>query len=673
MKNLGKKILKYIILAVVVFLVTVLIATYINEDRFAFSARYASSVWPFLAIFVVVGLMIVFDLMKLADGKGAKKPSKAIDQAKDEKGRNVNEYYSRDFVPEEDLKSNKAFNYNTLSTIRSCKTDGILVRAEDKKFGMEINFVKPIHSLIVGTTSSGKTSRFVIPSLQIMSMTAAKPSFVITDPKGELYEKCSSKFKSEGYDVKIINLRDPFTSVQWNPLTYPYDVYHRSFTLDKEVKVHPPGDNPKSANLMIQRPFDHTTTTWFEFNHTAYADKDRLESDMRVIARQLKDDAFSSLKDIVSTLAPIESGKDPSWEQTAQRVIHATMLAMLEDSMIPELGMTREKFNLYNIYKAINTNDSGRDTFASLKKYLFNYRDKFSQVPELANAALNNAEVTSKNYMGFASSKMALFSDTGICFLTSNSEIDFTIIDETPTALFIIIPDEIYNRYPLAVLFINQLYKRLVDKAQDLGGELKRHVYFMLEEFGNMPKFPDFGKSMAVGRSRGIYFELIVQSYSQLYQVYGQEEGKSIKDNCPINVYVASEDMQTNKEFSELLGKKTIVKTTENKSVGPDGKESTSYSPQTVSRPIAFPEELMSFRDEGKLVIKTFEPNAALKTTITPYFASKAKCYDLSRVYGSYVQRRMFNEEVVFYDIKTRNDRMAKLNNNDDDDDDDLF
>ena len=131
--------------------------------------------------------------------------------------------------------------------------------------------------------------------------------------------------------------------------------------------------------------------------------------------------------------------------------------------------------------------------------------------------------------------------------------------------------------------------------------------------------------------------------------------------------------MQTNKEFSELLGKKTIVKTTENKSVGPDGKESTSYSPQTVSRPIAFPEELMSFRDEGKLVIKTFEPNAALKTTITPYFASKAKCYDLSRVYGSYVQRRMFNEEVVFYDIKTRNDRMAKLNNNDDDDDDDLF
>src|SRR5699024_3506090 len=133
------------------------------------------------------------------------------------------------------------FNYNTLSSIRSCKTDGILVRAEQRNNGMEINFVKPIHTLVVGTTSSGKTSRFVVPSLQLMSMTSAKPSFVITDPKGELYDKCSNKFRSEGYDVKIINLRDPFTSLQWNPLTYPYDMYQRSFNLDKEVKVHPPG------------------------------------------------------------------------------------------------------------------------------------------------------------------------------------------------------------------------------------------------------------------------------------------------------------------------------------------------------------------------------------------------------------------------------------------------
>ena len=616
MKTLGKKILKYVLISIVVFLASVIIITYVRDGSFSFNARYISSGLPFVFVFIGVGLILVFDLMQLADGK-KKTSSKAIDKVKDSKGRDTQEYFDKDFVTEETLKKDKGFNYNTLSTIRSSKTDGILVRAEQRGNGMEINFVKPIHTLVVGTTSSGKTSRFVVPSLQLMSMTSAKPSFVITDPKGELYDKCSNKFRSEGYDVKIINLRDPFTSLQWNPLTYPYDMYQRSFNLDKEVKVHPPGDNPKNYNLLIQRTFEYSSTTWFEFNGVAYSDKSTLENDMRVIARELQDNTFTALKDIVSTLAPIESAKDPSWEQTAQRLIHAVMLAMLEDSRIPELGMTRDKYNMYNVYKICNTTDSGRDTFATLKRYLFSYRDQFSQVPELASAALQNADTTSKNYMGFVSGKMALFSDTGIDFLVSNTEVDFTTIDERPTAIFLIIPDEIRVRYPLAILFVTQLYKRLIDKAQELGGELKRHVYFMLDEFGNMPKFPEFGSSMAVGRSRGIFFELCVQSYSQLYQVYGQEEGKTIKDNCPINVYIASEDTTTNKEFSELLGKKTVVRTTENRSVGPDGKETSSYSDQIVSRPIAYPEELMSFKDKGEVVIKTFDPNAVLKTKMT--------------------------------------------------------
>ena len=666
MKTLGKNILKYVLISIVIFLSSVVIITYVKDGTFSFNPRYIGSGLPFVFVFIAIGLILIFDLMRLADGK-KKTSSKAIDKVKDSKGRDTQEYFDKDFVTEETLKKEKGFNYNTLSTIRSSKTDGILVRAEQRGNGMEINFVKPIHTLVVGTTSSGKTSRFVVPSLQLMSMTSAKPSFVITDPKGELYDKCSNKFRSEGYDVKIINLRDPFTSLQWNPLTYPYDMYQRSFNLDKEVKVHPPGDNPKNYNLLIQRTFEYSSTTWFEFNGVAYSDKSTLENDMRVIARELQDNTFTALKDIVSTLAPIESAKDPSWEQTAQRLIHAVMLAMLEDSRIPELGMTRDKYNMYNVYKICNTTDSGRDTFATLKRYLFSYRDQFSQVPELASAALQNADTTSKNYMGFVSGKMALFSDTGIDFLVSNTEVDFTTIDERPTAIFLIIPDEIRVRYPLAILFVTQLYKRLIDKAQELGGELKRHVYFMLDEFGNMPKFPEFGSSMAVGRSRGIFFELCVQSYSQLYQVYGQEEGKTIKDNCPINVYIASEDTTTNKEFSELLGKKTVVRTTENRSVGPDGKETSSYSDQIVSRPIAYPEELMSFKDKGEVVIKTFDPNAVLKTKMTRYF--EAKCYDTTRVHGQYIQRRMFEESKVLYDIVKRNDYMAKTNADDEDDD----
>ena len=669
MERLGKIVLKYVILAVIFFVAGVVFAGYFIDGVFGFSAENFGT-GSFIMIAGLAALLL-YDLFRLMDGKGKKK-TKAVDEVKDTKGNKVSQYYNTDFVTEKELEENKAFNYCNQNSIRSSKKDGILVRAEEKGNNIHINFVEPIHTLCVGTTSSGKTSRFVVPSLQLMSMSGSKPSFVITDPKGELYEKCSNKFRKEGYDVKVLDLRNPFRSMQWNPLTYPYKMWHRSYSLDKEVRVHPPGDNPKNHNLILQRQFDFNTTTWFQFNGVAFADRNVLENEMRVLARKLQDDTFSALNDICTTVCPIESGKDPTWEKTAKRLIHAVLMAMLEDSLIPELGLTEEKFTFYNVAKMVNTTDSGRDTYATLKKYLFDYRDKFSKVPEMASTALQNADTTTKNYMGFATGYMSLFSDTGISLMTAASEVDFVNMDEKPTAIFLIIPDEVRVRYPLAILFVIQLYKKLVEKAQGMGGRLKRNVYFMLDEFGNMPKFPEFGSIMTVGRSRGIFFELCVQSYSQLYQVYGQDEGKIIKDNCPIQIYIASEDTVTNKEFSELLGKKTVVEESENKSVGPDGKESKSFSKVTKSIPVAYPEELPKFRDEGKICVKSFTPNAALKTKITP--AYKAKCYDLTKVTGTYVAHRMFDENAVYYDIKNRNTVLGKqAGEDDDDDDDDLF
>ena len=41
-------------------------------------------------------------------------------------------------------------------------------------------------------------------------------------------------------------------------------------------------------------------------------------------------------------------------------------------------------------------------------------------------------------------------------------------------------------------------------------------------------------------------------------------------------------------------------------------------------------------------------------------------------MFGSYVPRRMFDENAVYYDIKERNQKMSGAND-DDDDDDDLF
>ena len=667
------KFLLYALVLVGFYLLSICVTTFLKTNSFSLDLSYATSGTTIFIFALVCGIILLKILFDALDGKNKKKKKKGglADKGKDEQGNEVKQYFSTDFVSVKDLETKPEFNFTTFKNIRNVKKDGILIRAERKDKDMHINFIKPIHTLIIGTTSSGKTSNFIEPSLQLFSMTASKPSFVITDPKGELFEFNSEKLKKEGYQVIVLDLKNPFSSAQWNPLSHAFDVYNRAYKLEKEVKVHPAGENPKDYKLMTEQDFDYTSTNWYEFNKIAYVSKQSLERDMRVLHGKLKDDAIVELKDIVQSLAPIKNTKDSSWETTAQNLIQAVCLAMLEDSLDKELKLTREKYNFYNVSKISNYMDSGRDQYASLKKYLFQYRDKFSKVAGLGNTALNNADSTVKNYMGFVSSDLAMFSDAGICYLTSGDTIDLSSVDEKPTAIFIRIPDELEARHPLATLFVSQLYKRLVEKADSLGGKLKRNVYFLLDEFGNMPKFTNFGATLAVARGRGIYYEIVLQSYSQLTSKYGELEGKIIRDNCPIQVYVGSDEFGTNKEFSELLGNKTIEIENVTTSKGPDGKDNETKSKQIQSIPIAAPHQLPTFRNEKCLIIKSFSPSAVYKNRFIPSdFPEMAPFYDRTRASARYTPMHEFDEQAVFYDLLERNKIMASRAGESDDDDD---
>lgn len=675
MKGFFKFIL-FILMLAVFYAVALCVNSYITNGSFSPDPELLTATMTILIFIVLTGIVLIKIMFDKMEGKGKKKKSKGLsDKGKDEHGNEVRQYFSTDFVSVKDLETNPDFNYTTLKNIRNVKKDGILVRAEVKNRDIHINFIKPIHTLIIGTTSSGKSQSFIKPTMQILSMTQAKPSFVITDPKFELYEGESEKLRKEGYEVICLELKNPFSSAQWNPLSHAYDVYHRAFSLDREVKVHSAGDNPKDHKLMMEQDFDFNSTNWYEFNKVAYLSKQSLERDMRVLHGKLKDDAISELKDVVQSIAPIKNQNDSSWETTAQNLIQAVCLAMLEDSLDSELGLTREKYNFYNVSKIANHLDQGgRDPYASLKQYLFYHRDKFSKVAGLGNTALNNAENTVKNYMGFVSADLSMFSDSGICYMTSGDTIDLMNMDEKPTAIFIRIPDELESRHPLATLFVSQLYKRLVEKADSLGGRLKRNVYFLLDEFGNMPKFSNFGATLAVARGRGIFYEMVIQSYSQLTGKYGEQEGKIIRDNCPIQVYVGSDEYGTNEEFSKLLGNKTIEMESVSTSKGPDGKDNETKSKQIQSIPIAAPHELPTFRGQDYLVIKSFAPNAVYKNKFTPVYKA-TEFYDQTKASAKYAPMHEFDEQSVFYDMLRRNDIMKKRNgeNDEDDDDDDFF
>lgn len=667
MKKAGKTLLKIILTLLGGLVVGYIITSFIKSNTLVWNIDYLFDSTTLAITGGIALLSLILLLNKIDSDKSSS--SAGGNKVVDDKGNKVQQYYSTKWVSIEELRNNPKFMFNTYSNLKNQNKDGIPIRAEYIKGKTEINMHKPIHTIVIGTTGSGKTTMLVDPTIQILSETKSKPSMVISDPKGELYAHNCVKLKESGYDVKVVDLREPDKSARWNPIERAFDAYQRAHNLISEVKKHE--GNPKSINLLTIPDADYSKQ-WYEFDGVAYDDLEVLKRDIAATKDKLINIALEDIQDIAETLCPIQ-GNDPSWPRGAQGFIRAMMVAMLEDSINPELNMTKEKFNFYNVYKMSGIRDEGNDNFVTLRKY-FSGRQKTSPAYDLASTVVNNAGQTSKGYMGHVTGSLNVFADTGICYLTSGTDIDFSTFADKPTALFIIIPDEKNTRHAIANIYISQLYKMLIERAnqraKQTGGEpeLPRNVYFLLDEFGNLPKFEKMKSFITAGRSRRIYLMLVLQDYTQLASIYGEQDAATIRNNCNIHIFIGTKDAKTREDFSKNCGSIQITVTNKNKSTSTDKTgnstgSSTSESSQYQQRPLISPDELDHLPFET-VVVSMFGDFAA-KTKFTSSYNNPQ--YNFTRQPVTYKPSKYLDQEAVYYDIKERN---AKVLKEDDDDDD---
>ncbi len=555
---------------------------------------------------------------------------------------------SRWMTKEEKQKVFKNYRYSQLNQVEK---DGVPVMAQLNKKGTdeEVSFNSPCHSIIIGATGSGKTTTFVSPMIQILASTKAGSSMVMTDPKGELFNLHSAYLTERGYDVKVIDLRDTYTSYRWNPLDAIWGNYQKYADAHNNAYLHKDALDPNMPKGSASETFEGKDV-WYEFEGRAYSEYGDLVNAIKVFKRKTYDEVYEDLNDLVSILIPIENERDPMWEKGARSITLATLLAMLEDSEEANLGMTKEKYNFFNLTKILQNSS---DDYLQLRRY-FAGRSPLSKAYSLSKQVCDAAESTRASYMSVVYEKLTLFNDAGICALTSSSDFAPEDLAKKPTALFLKIPDEKTTRHNLAGIFVLNLYKQLIKVASanaDL--TLPRNVYYILDEFGNMPKIENFDKMITVGRSRKIWFNMIVQSYSQLNNVYGDRVADIIKGNCGIKMFIGSNDLATCKEFSELCGNVTVVTRSTS---GTDLDKAVNVSTQTQVRPLIYPSELQRLNhgsDIGHSVIVTFG-NYPFRSYFTPSF--KVPLYKTGTMDTSFLAERYFDEDAVFYDAQKRND-----------------
>ncbi len=525
--------------------------------------------------------------------------------------------------------------YNSAEELKGAES-GIILNMEERGKGKMRTVFSPetIHTLVIGTTGSGKTSSYIIPSVKALALTteATRPSFLFTDPKGELYEKTAWYLAEHGYKILTLDFRHPERSLRWNPLRYAWTkMCEAQGVLDRITMVSERG-------VPVYRL------------HGREYDGDAIDAAARAEIQRLEDEAYEEIINIVAALCPVTSAKDPIWDEGAKGLIQGVVMAMLEDGMSPDdVGMTAEKFNFYNLHQICTHAGAG---YKDLIGY-FQYRDKKSRAVSSAEIVLVAPPQQQGSYMSSVQQKLQMFNDRGICNMTSASEIDVKEMDEQPTAIYLMLPDEKEGRHPLGSLFISQCYKKLVEKAVENGGSLKRRVFFMMDEYGNMPKIDGVQSMYTVGRSRGIIQIPVIQSYSQIIDKYGQETARTIFGNCNIEVFIGSKDNETCKQFSEKLGNYTVLSSSVS-----GGKHAVehNYSESVKERPLMYPRELTLLNnkhDMGNVVVinQGYSPTLG---TFTPYF--KSKVFPLGETPEAALTPRALDEDAALFDFRARTD-----------------
>ena len=315
---------------------------------------------------------------------------------------------------------------------------------------------------------------------------------IITDPKGEIYETTANMLRERGYNIVILNFRNPQNGNAWNPMNLPYTLYKEGNT-DKAIELL----DDLALNIL-------------------YEEK--------------------------------QGGSDPFWEKTAADYFTGLALGLFEDANEEQINL-----NSINLMSSMGEERFGGPNNNYAKEY-FNSKDPSKPAYINASGTVYAPEDTKGGVLSTFKQKIKLFSSReNLSEMLSYNNFDMKEIGKQKTAVFMIVQDEKKTLHPLATIFIKQCYETLIDVAQENGGKLPHRTNFILDEFANMPKLKDATTMVTAARSRLIRFNFIIQNYAQLTQVYGKEEAETIKGNCNI-MYLISNELQALEEISKMCG-----------------------------------------------------------------------------------------------------------------------
>lgn len=502
----------------------------------------------------------------------------------------------------------------------------------------------PTNNLYIGITRSGKGEEHVFPNLDILTRASVKSSLIIGDPKLELYKSSKKTLEERGYKVYLFNLDDPLHSMGYNPLTIIKETYCSGDYADAEMLAN-------SLSFSIFRPDECSGDEKYFAGAAAgllaamvlaliedCIEEDKNTNRKRYELYKEKRAAYDKLPE------DMRNAERTHYLQRSQDTSADLISASYIDTIPPEIPFSELKvaenqinmFSIINIFSElavinIDQNNTALDLYFTTRPPMDRAKLKYLSTKVAGDRTKGSIYST-------MSEKLLIFTYENIAKMTCDSSFNLRDLGfgEQPIALFFNTPDYDKSNHFLASVLIRQLYFVLAKAAtREMSGKCLRPVKFLLDEFGNLPAIENMQGIITVCLGRNISFDLYVQDYMQLENLY-DKTAAIIQSNCANTFYIMAGDTDTAERFSKMLGNKTVVDIQRSGHRLEFGK---TFTETTIEQPLMNPAQLLRLQP-GECVIhrRTKKMNSSGEPgELNPIFNSKHRN---TVAPGTYMKRR---------------------------------
>ena len=421
-------------------------------------------------------------------------------------------------------------------------------------------------------------------------------SYIISDPKGQVLIETGKMLQQAGYVIKVIDTTDFDSSMHYNPFAYL-----------------------------------------------------RSEKDIMKLITIL----------MANTTGDKQASSDPFWEN-AERLVYMAYIGYIYYECIEEEQNFGTLVDMINASETREDDEDFKNAIDLIFEELEQDEPNHFAVRQYRKLKLS-AGKTFKSIMISCAARLSAFDFMELREITSYDEMDIGSIGERKTALFMIMSDTDTTYNFLMAIMEAQMFNMLCDIAgKHKGGRLPVHVRFLLDEFANIGKIPDFEKIISVIRSREISACIILQSKAQLKAIYKDHAG-TIVDNCDSMLFLGGKGEETIKELSAILGKETIdvQYTTDTRGA----QQSFSTNNQKTGKELMTPDEIAVMKGNKCIFqLRGVRPFLSDKYDITKHKRYKLlsdynekNAFDIKKYMSTKLKLKP-NQEIELYDLGTIED-----------------